>query len=186
MTASSALDLDALRLPPNYGATLGVKKVMTAVPIAKPKAAQFFRVHRDPAWTIPVFIVELKEEREIYVVAPQVAAMLGNLVKPVLLFAAIDRSDGPFLIPVILPGEDGRRNPWHESRAQAIEHAKENWVRITANMSAGAYDVFEALGALPEPTWPACTPDELFQVAMRGRTISDDTHPVVKQLMGQV
>ena len=93
---------------------------------------------------------------------------------------------GGFLIPDILPGEGGRRNPWHESRGQAIEHAKENWVRITANMAAGRYDVSEAKGALPDPTWPACTPDELFQIAMRGWIISDDTHPVVRHLMGQV
>jgi hypothetical protein len=28
------------------------------------------------------------------------------------------------------------------------------WVRITANMSLGAYEIFEATGDLPDPTWP--------------------------------
>ena len=30
----------------------------------------------------------------------------------------------------------------------------EKWVRVTANMSLGAYEIFEASGDLPEPVWP--------------------------------
>ena len=45
-TASSAVtDLQALRLPAHYGATLGVKKLLTTVPVSKPKKPQFFRIH---------------------------------------------------------------------------------------------------------------------------------------------
>lgn len=183
---AQVLDLDALRLPPNYGASLGVKRVLTTVPIGKPKPAQFFRSHPNPEWTIQVYIIEMKEDRETYVVGRSIAPILGNVVKPVLLHAAIDRGDNPFLIPVFLPGEDGRRSSWHESRAQAVEHAKGKWVRIVANMAAGAYDVLEAQGTLPDPTWPDCAPGELFQIAMRGRIIADETHPVVQQLLGRV
>ena len=53
-----------------------------------------------------------------------VAQEMGGLVRPVQLRAAIDRQNNVFLIPVPLPGEDGSRNPWHESLAQAVEHAK--------------------------------------------------------------
>ena len=37
--------LQSLRLPANYGATFGVKKLLTNVPVGKPKKANFFRTH---------------------------------------------------------------------------------------------------------------------------------------------
>lgn len=185
MTTSSEFDLDALRLPPNYGATLGVKKVLTAVPICKPSKTQFFRARAGNEWHFQAFTIEVQESHETYIVTAAIAQVLGAVVKPVVLRAAIDRSDKPFLIPVQLPGEDGRRNPWHESRAQAVEHSVSKWVRITANMSAGSYDVYEAQGKLPEPNWPECTPEELFLAAFRNNFIADEQHPVVQQILGK-
>jgi hypothetical protein len=185
MTTTSELDLGALRLPPNYGQTLGVKKVLSAVPICKPSKTQFFRARAGDAWCFQAFMVEVKETHETYVVAPAIAQILGSVVKPVVLRAAIDRGDSPFLIPVHMPGEDGRRNPWHESRAQGVEHSINKWVRIVANMAAGSYDIYEAQGALPDPNWPDCTPNELVKVAFRDKLIADDKHPIVQQLLGK-
>ena len=42
-TQSSITGIQSLRLPANYGATLGVKKLLTNVPVGRPKKAQFFR-----------------------------------------------------------------------------------------------------------------------------------------------
>jgi hypothetical protein len=47
LTSASAA-LKSLRLPANYGATLGVKKMLTLVPVGKPKKSQFFRTHAAP------------------------------------------------------------------------------------------------------------------------------------------
>jgi len=102
------------------------------------------------------------------------------------LHAAIDRQNNVSLIPVPLPGEDGARNPWHESLAQAVEHAKMKWVRITANMYAGGYDIYEAKGELPEPEWPAYDIDSLIQVAFRGKIITSLDHPIVQSLLGRI
>ena len=179
-------NLEALRLPANYGATLGVKKLLTSVPVSKPKKPQFFRTHLSDDMTFPAMILENKEARESYVVVPEVAQEISELVRPVLLHAAIDRQNNVSLIPVPLPGEDGTRNPWHESLAQAVEHAKLKWLRITANMHAGGYDVYEAEGELPEPEWPAHDIDALVQVAFRGKIITSLDHPVVQSLLGKI
>lgn len=37
-------DLNALRLPQNFGESLGVKRLITRVPVRKPLKAEFFRV----------------------------------------------------------------------------------------------------------------------------------------------
>ena len=70
-SASSALK--SLRLPANYGATLGVKKLLNLVPVGKPKKPQFFRTHAAPEMTFPTMLLEQKESRESYVVMPDVA-----------------------------------------------------------------------------------------------------------------
>ena len=179
-------DLKSLRLPANYGATLGVKKLLTNVLVGKPKKPQFFRTHASDEMTFPAMILENKEARESYVVVPEVAQEISELVRPVMLHAAIDRQNNVSLIPVPLPGEDGTRNPWHESLAQAVEHAKLKWIRITANMHAGGYDVYEAEGELPEPEWPSHDIEALVQVAFRGKIITSLDHPVVQSLLGKI
>ena len=185
-TTTTVTDLKSLRLPANYGATLGVKKLLTNVLVGKPKKPQFFRTHASDDMTFPAMILENKESRESYVVVPEVAQEVSELVRPVMLHAAIDRQNNVSLIPVPLPGEDGTRNPWHESLAQAVEHAKLKWIRITANMHAGGYDVYEAEGELPEPEWPAHDIDALVQVAFRGKIITSLDHPVVQSLLGKI
>ncbi len=185
-TTTTVTDLKSLRLPANYGATLGVKKLLTNVLVGKPKKPQFFRTHASDDMTFPAMILENKESREAYVVVPEVAQEVSELVRPVMLHAAIDRQNNVSLIPVPLPGEDGTRNPWHESLAQAVEHAKLKWIRITANMHAGGYDVYEAEGELTEPEWPAHDIDALVQVAFRGKIITSLDHPVVQSLLGKI
>ena len=185
-TTSTGADLKSLRLPANYGATLGVKKLLTNVLVGRPKKASFFRTHTADEMTFPAMILENKEARESYVVVPEVAQEISELVRPVMLHAAIDRQNNVLLIPVPLPGEDGTRNPWHESLAQAVEHAKLKWIRITANMHAGGYDVYEAEGELPEPEWPAHDINALIQVAFRGKIITSLDHPVVQALLGKI
>jgi hypothetical protein len=182
----STVSLKDLRLPANYGAKLGVKKMLTTVPVGKPKKPQFFRTHQAEDMTFTAMILEQKETRECYMVAHDVAQQISELVRAVQMHAAIDRQNNVFLIPVPMPGESGTRNPWHESLAQAVEHAKMKWLRITANMHMGGYDVYEADGALPEPEWPDHTIESLIEVAFRGKIITSLDHPVVQTLLGRI
>ncbi len=184
--SETSTDLSSLRLPTNYGATLGVKKLLTNVPVGRPKKSQFFRTHPSNEMAFPVMVLENKESRETYVVTPEVGQQISELVRPVMLHAVIDRQNNVSLIPVPLPGEDGLRNPWHESLAQAVENAKAKWIRITANMHIGGYDVYEAEGDLPEPEWPDHDIDSLIKIAFRGKIISSLDHPIVQSLLGKI
>lgn len=179
-------NLKLLRLPANYGATLGVKKLLTTVPVGKPKKPQFFRAHTSDDMTFTAMLLEQKETRESYLVSPNVAQEFSELVRPVQLHTAIDRQNNVFLIPIPLPGEDGSRNPWHESLAQAVERSKLEWLRITANMQLGSYDVYVAKSTLAAPEWPTYDIDALIQVAFRGKIITTLDHPVVQSLLGEI
>ena len=176
----------SLRLTQNFGETLGVKKVLTTVPVGKPSKDRFFRTHPSPNWVFPTWILENKATGETYIVSEEVASVLGGLVRAVELYTAIDRQNNVFFIPIPLPGPNGVRNPWHESLLQAVMRAKLVWLRITANKDLGGYEIFEATAKLPEPIWPDITMDELLEIAFRGRIITSPDHPVIQEKLGGV
>ena len=176
----------SLRLTQNFGETLGVKKVLTTVPVGRPSKDRFFRTHPSPSWVFPGWILENKASGETYLVSAEVASALGDQVRPVELHAAIDRQNNPFLIPIPLPGPNGVRNRWHESLAQAVERAKSVWLRISANKDLGGYDIYEATAKLPDPVWPDTTMDELLEVAFKGRIITSLDHPIVQERLGRI
>ena len=131
-------------------------------------------------------MLELKDEREIYLVDQSLLSELPDEVVPRMLFTAINRQDVVFLWPVPLPKEDGRILEWHRSLMQAAEMAIKKWVRVNANMSLGAYEVSEATGALPEPGWPDQGFVEILEAAFRDRYIRDLDHPALQRLKGVV
>ena len=176
----------SLRLTQNFGETLGVKKVLTTVPVGRPSKDRFFRTHTSPSWVFPAWILENKASGETYLVSAEVASALGDQVRAVELHAAIDRQNNPFLIPIPLPGPNGVRNRWHESLAQAVERAKVVWLRISANKDLGGYDIYEATAKLPDPVWPDITMDELLEIAFRGRIIQNVDHAIVQERLGNI
>ena len=179
------VDLKSVRLPTNYGATLGVKKLLTTIPVGKPKKPQFFRTHQSEDMVFPTMILENKEAQETYIVYPEVAQVISELVRPVILHAAIDRQNNVSLIPVPLPGDSGTRHPTHESLAQAVEHAKLKWIRINFNKHTSGYDIYEAAAVLAEPEWPSGDIDSFVQVAFRGKIIASLDHPVIVAHLGK-
>jgi hypothetical protein len=58
------------------------------------------------------------------------------------------------------------------------------WLRLKANMSLGAYELFAAESAMSEPTWPDLPFQELVRIAFRDRLIDRVDHPVIKRLRG--
>jgi hypothetical protein len=183
---SAEFDIASLRIPSNFGASLGVKKILNLVPVGKPTATQFFRTHPEETMQFNAMLLSSKGTQETYLMSQQVAGQLSELIKPVTLVLVIDRQGNLRLVPVPFPGPDGQRNPWHQSLLDALILAKTSWLRINANLGSGGYDVFLALGQLPDPEWPNHTMDEIIKIAFRGRIINDLEHPVVQGLFGAV
>ena len=78
-----------------------------------------------------------------------------------------------------------KTDKWAESALAAADMAQRHWVRVTANMKAGAYDIEQASGNLPEPTWPEMTFQEILNAAFKGMVINNVNHPVLRQLRGE-
>jgi hypothetical protein len=179
-------DLTALKLSQSFADMVGVKKILTTVPVSKPNKQDFVRVHPAPECRLsPAALIELKDDRESYLVTPTMAANLPGEFSPCSLYLAINRQGVLRVWPVKLPGPDGKINPWHQSAAEAAERAMTCWVRVTANMSLGAYELFEATGNLPDPVWPEHSFPEILHIAFRGRVVDSLEHPLVLKLQGQ-
>jgi hypothetical protein len=177
----------ALRLDQSYADTVGVKKLLNTVPVRKPNRQDFVRVHPDPAFRLThAAIIEVKEDREVFLVTPNMAQALPGEFSTVTLFTTINRQGVLHLWPVKLPSPDGKHNEWHRSAAEAAERAMTKWVRVTSSMSLGAYEIFEASGDLPEPVWPDISFQEILKTAFRDRIVDRADHPLVQRLLGVV
>jgi hypothetical protein len=180
-------DLSALRLDQSYADTVGVKKLLTTVPVRKPNRQDFVRVHPDPGYRLtPAAIIEVKEDREVYLVMPSMAQALTGEFATVTLLTTVNRQGTLHLWPVKLPDPQGRQNEWHRSAAEGAERAMNKWVRVTASMSLGAYEIFEAGGDLPDPVWPDFSFQEILKIAFRERLVDRPDHPLVQRLQGIV
>jgi len=180
-------NLSGLRLDQSYADTVGVKKLLTTVPVRKPNRQDFVRVHDDPRYRLtPAAIIEVKEDREVYLVTPEMAQALPGEFSMVTLYTTINRQGTLHIWPVKLPTPDGRQNEWHRSAAEAAERAMKKWVRVTSSMSLGAYEIFEASGDLPEPGWPDIPFEEILKIAFRERLVDRADHPLVQRLRGIV
>jgi hypothetical protein len=178
-------DLSKLRLDQSFLETAGAKKILTTVPVRKPRAQDFIRVHPDAAFREPFAVIELKDDRERYLITPAIAAALPTEIVTEMLYTTINRQKVVSLWPVRLPASDGRVNEWHRSAQEAAERAMHHWIRITANMSLGAYEIIEAPGKMPDPEWPEYTFRDLLRIGFRDRIIGNFDHPVLKRLRGE-
>jgi hypothetical protein len=132
-----------------------------------------------------VAIIELRDDRETFLVLPTIARDIPHECIMTTMYAAITRGGVAFLWPVRLPGADGRQLEWHRSAAEAAEMAMKEWVRVKANMQLGAYEVWGASATIPGPTWPELTYQQMLAIAFKGRLVDSLDHPVLKRLRGE-
>ena len=167
----------------------GIRREFTQIRIGKPKKSSFFRSHADPAYRLPVNIIEydsgmMKEE---FLVMPTVTEALVEETKPKLLVLCVDKMGTPFLWLAPRQAEDGfqRTNLWNTSKLEALILSETKWVRMSSNMAEGAYTIHTS-SSDSEPDWPDLPLSELIKLGFgEERVIRDMNHPVVKRLLGR-
>jgi hypothetical protein len=176
-------DLEQLRIDPSTMEGGSVKKLLTTVPVRKPNKQEFIRVHPGPQYRETQAFIELKEERETYAVDLRMVPQLTEECFFATLFTTMNRAGVLFLWPVKVPAADGKILEWHSSAAMAAQHAMQTWVRVKANTSLGAYEMFEATSdKIPEPAWPELPFAGIYRLAFKDKIIRSLDHPVVRRL----
>jgi hypothetical protein len=181
---SDPFDLANLRLDQSFVESAGVKKLLTTVPVRKPNQQDFVRVHPGPEYRAALAVIELKDDREMYLVPPLIARDLPGEFAMTTIYTTINRQGVIFLWPVRLPTPDGRVNEWNRSAAEAAELAMRGWIRVKANHGLGAYELFAAASSIPDPEWPELPFQELLRIGFRDRLVNGLDHAVVKRLRG--
>ena len=78
-TPPDPFDPASLRLTGDMTAALGVKKVLLTVPTRKPDKTWWVRVHPNTEYHITTAVIELKEDRETYLVPQPANDLAQNL-----------------------------------------------------------------------------------------------------------
>ena len=180
-------DPESLRVHASDG--IETERMLSAVPVRKPRRSDWVRVNPDPTFCIDVRILERENgmEKESYLVPPEMAHMVAEETRVTRLFSAMTKRGLLFLWPVKLPieGNDtGRRI--YETALQATEHAKTKWVRVAWNRELGGYELFLAKGDLGEPQWSEKSFRDLLALAFATNIIDRPDHPVIRELNGEL
>ena len=186
-------DFDSIRLSPTFLADVMADKLITTIPVRKPKSdTEFFRVRKSDEWTFPLVLLDTKEGEEgKYVVTrsliPEVQKIAPGKLKSVMIYTLINREGVLFLSDIPLPDEDGKDNEYHRSRRQGYKIGITDWVKIRPNKSLGAYEIFRAIGELPAPVWPdeTKTMNSALKIAFKDKIIDSADHPVLQDLRGE-
>ena len=172
------------RLAEGQEALIKGREVLTHVDVAKPKNTTWFRTAEDiERWQVwPLF----ESEGRTYLIDAELAGALGSdsAIYSARLIPSITDTGKPFFWPLKIPKEGGKVLAWHSTAAAAADRARTCWVRISANMSEGAYSVFEA-SFDRQPNWRAESDEELLELAFGDRLIDNAEHPIIRRLLGK-
>ena len=64
------VDLE-FRLSQDFASSVGVKKELLTVPVRKPSKEWFIQTHPEESYRMQTAVLELKEDRETYLIAPE-------------------------------------------------------------------------------------------------------------------
>jgi hypothetical protein len=181
-------DLAAMREAVQAG-DFQAEKVLDTIKVKRPDRTEYFRVHPSADYTIDAAIFERDggTAKETYWVTPGMFAYLGEELRKVRLFVCVNKHGVPFLWAAKLPRDDSDAGRlWHQSALRAAETAKDLWVKMVGNRSAGYYEHFKAKGDLGEPVWPDKTLAELLKIAFQDHVVDNKDHHVIRELAGEL
>lgn len=181
-------DPSSLRLGSDYAEGLGVKRVISTIPVRKPNKSEWFRVRPGDAWRLTTAVLEIERgvDRATFLLAPALRSEWSGEVSIAVLLTCINRSGDLFLWRIKLPGPDGRSNTWTDSAIQIATAAETTWCRMVSDTQNGHYTHFEPTAELPEPKWPDMSFAAMLRIAFRDRMIDTPDHPVLRELRGGV
>ena len=176
-------DLAALGRP--LDELLPSEKVLTSLPVRKPKRDEWVRLH--PEIHARVYVYESKDDQSWYVVLPDFLEPLLDVVRYVEMSLAVNYAGTPFAWPVPLPTES-KSHRAHVTAFAGAEQARREWVRIS--WGDGEYDVYRRSSAKVEPKWPSeiGSASEMLRFASKAggfEVIDSMDHPVVRGLLGR-
>jgi hypothetical protein len=188
-----AFNFEALRV--TESAPIAVKRVVTSIPVKKPKpGVEFFRIRPGSEWQFNTYMLDLggKGDGEgKFLLEPSLypEVVETKKLKLVTIYTGITYGSGEiFLSEIAQPDAEGKDNEYNRTRRLAYTKAETHWVKLQTNDSIGAYDTVFAMSELPDPEWPE-EPENMIkaiEIAFKDKSIDDHNHPNLKKLRGEL
>jgi hypothetical protein len=137
--APDPFNIAALRLPPSFEETAGVRKMVTTVPVRKPHSQEWVRVHPGEDYRNDFATIHLKQDNEFYIVMPHLIEDLRSELIFMTIYTAINKAGGVFLWPIRRLGGDSRGPgySWHRSAHEAAAAAMKRLTRVSSGKEKG-------------------------------------------------
>jgi hypothetical protein len=158
----------------------------STITVHKPEKHSWFTVHPDQAYHCPALVLDLKQDRETYLIGKDLRDELAMELTPKLLVPCISRQGSIFIWPVSLPTGDGPANSWTDRALEAVKEAMSGWIRLVANMDAKGYDIVRPRVQIDLPKWPSLSLEEMLEKAFGHHLIESLDHPRIRALRGEV
>jgi hypothetical protein len=172
---------------PSLDVAAGVRKHLTGLFVGSPQGESWVRRHPSEEYSFDAWTIQLKDERETYLILPPIRAkLLGEpALKRRMFYLAVTMQGKLFIWSVRIPADDTKQpDRWMRAPLEAVRLAKDQWTRIQWNEETRQHDVgtceFEA-----EPEWPDLSMEELNKLAFKDLIIDSLDHPILKRLRGQ-
>jgi len=161
------------------------EKVLTSLPVRKPKREEWVRVH--PEIYARAYVYEARDEQSWFIVTPDVVEALIDVVRYVQLSFAVNYGGTAFVWPLPVPTER-KSHRAHVTAFAGAEQAMREWTRIS--WRENEYEIYRRSSARVEPFWPreVRSASEMLRLASKARgfeVIDSVDHPVVKKLQGR-
>jgi hypothetical protein len=180
----SKFDPARFRLDQSFAA--GATNKTLTITAHKPDRHSWFMADPDPSHHVPNMMLDIKLDRETYLIDPSLLEELAFELTPKLIVPCITRQANVFMWVVALPDDSGRVNSWTESALEVVDKAMHGWIRIVANMEARGYDIYQPRVEIALPKWPDLTLESMLEMAFKHYLIESLDHPRVRALRGEV
>ena len=156
-------DPSRYRLSQDFAGATGVQEVITTIDARRPGKQVFFKIHAQEDHCLATAVLEVQEEKDVYLVDPSLWDHLRDELVPKILFTGITRAGDLFVYSIRLPDALGKLDSWNQSAREAVELAKKNWVRLVPDMAQRRYRVLQASSDLGPPAWPALSFEQIWR-----------------------
>jgi hypothetical protein len=158
---------ECLQAPANF------KELFGSLPeLRNPRKDEDIRIHGD--WLLARVPVVRVSTNSFFLVDPKVYGTLVGRMMICDLRAVIAGDAGMFVWPVRMD---------LDSAVEAAEAAKAAWIKVIWETSNRKYKIEPAAKEHGEPAWPFGSFDQLLDVVLKDRVLSDPEHEVVKAIV---
>lgn len=139
MNTETKFDLSELKLKVGVGEGLPERKEVLSIPVRKPSKQTYIRVNPDPTWQIETYVLELKDDDELYLVDSSLWEALRNEITPKIILSCMTRQDSFFFWSIRLPNAENWVDNWSRTALDCARIAQTQWVRIQSDRDAQAW-----------------------------------------------